>query len=70
MSATIIVFVFNPWVEGMGYRNTFILSASVALFVNSLYIPMIFWGKKFRTRSVEKYEFYAQNDAFKTMSRR
>lgn len=61
--ATVIVFAFNPWVTGMGYRNTFILCAMLALVSMLTAIPMIIWGKTFRIKFADKYRHYATEDS-------
>ncbi|KAH7323642.1 serine/threonine kinase 16 [Rhexocercosporidium sp. MPI-PUGE-AT-0058] len=67
--ATVIVFAFSPWVAGMGYRNTFILCAVLALIAMLTVIPMIIWGKTFRTKFADKYRRYALEDAASTSVR-
>ncbi|KAG4441700.1 hypothetical protein IFR05_002834 [Cadophora sp. M221] len=61
--ATVIVFAFNPWVTAMGYRNTFILCAMLALVSMLTAIPMIIWGKRFRIKFADKYRHYATEDS-------
>ncbi|PVH81663.1 sugar transporter [Cadophora sp. DSE1049] len=61
--ATVIVFAFNPWVTSMGYRNTFVLCAVLALVSMLTAIPMIVWGKAFRIKFADKYKHYAMEDS-------
>jgi len=61
--ATVIVFAFNPWVTAMGYRNTFILCAVLALVSMLTAVPMIMYGKAFRVKFAEKYRHYAMEDS-------
>ena len=54
-----ITFVLTPWILGMGLKNTFILAGALSLAINALVIPMIFFGKKWRIASTEKYQKFA-----------
>lgn len=56
MFATIVVFALDPWIAGMGLQNTFILIGCLALLINLLCIPLIWFGKRWRVASKERYE--------------
>lgn len=55
-----IAFTVGPWVEAIGYKNTFLSTGFLALAVNLILIPMIFWGKKFRVQSASRYARMAE----------
>ncbi|KAJ5611165.1 MFS general substrate transporter [Penicillium lagena] len=56
MFATIVIFALDPWIQGMGLQNTFILIGCLAFLVNLLCIPMIWFGKRWRIACRGRYE--------------
>ncbi|KAK5043479.1 hypothetical protein LTR84_011948 [Exophiala bonariae] len=52
----VVVFVLTPWIAGMGFRNSFTLIGCLALFINLLCLPMIYFGKRWRVACAERYE--------------
>lgn len=55
MIATIVTFALGPWITGMGLQNNFIFMGCLALVINLLYIPMIWFGKRWRTACWGRY---------------
>ncbi|KAJ5116274.1 hypothetical protein N7456_000622 [Penicillium angulare] len=55
---TILAFSVTPWMSGMGTYNMFVLLGCLSLFISSLHIPMIIWGKQSRIATAEKYLDY------------
>ncbi|GKZ23295.1 hypothetical protein AbraIFM66951_011688 [Aspergillus brasiliensis] len=55
----IIMFVFTPWIDGMGIKSTFILCGVLAFVSLNICIPMIMFGKKARIHTAERYKYYA-----------
>ncbi|GAO15634.1 uncharacterized protein UV8b_04815 [Ustilaginoidea virens] len=45
----------TPWLEGLGLQNCFISVAFVALAICSAFLPMIWFGKKFRLMKRDSY---------------
>lgn len=58
--AAIIRFAFTDWIGGMGIQNTFILIGMIALALAILPVLLIFFGKRARVRTAEKYRRYAR----------
>ncbi|BCS30696.1 uncharacterized protein APUU_80999S [Aspergillus puulaauensis] len=58
--AAIIRFAFTDWIGGMGIRNTFILIGMIALSLAILPVLLIFFGKRARVKTAEKYRRYAR----------
>ncbi|KAL2826686.1 major facilitator superfamily domain-containing protein [Aspergillus cavernicola] len=58
--AAIIRFAFTDWLAGMGIENTFILIGMIALASAIIPILLIFYGKRARVRTTEKYRLYAR----------
>ncbi|KAF4336859.1 HOL1 substrate-H+ antiporter [Fusarium beomiforme] len=56
--ATGLVFSASPWMEGMGVYNMFVVLSCISALVALTCIPMIIWGRKFRTRLAGKYDYY------------
>lgn len=63
--SVIIMFSLNPWLQGMGTQNTFILLAVVALVILLIPVPLLFWGKKARASTREIYKHYAGRQHFR-----
>lgn len=53
--ATVMIFCFAPWVNGVGFQNTFIMCACIAAASFATVIPMIVWGKSMRVKTAVKY---------------
>lgn len=49
-------FTFTPWLDKMGVTNMFIVCGAVNLFVNSLGIPLVIWGKRIRILLMPTYD--------------
>ncbi|KAK3181876.1 hypothetical protein K4F52_006779 [Lecanicillium sp. MT-2017a] len=45
----------TPWLDGLGIQNCFISVAFVALAICSIFLPMVFFGKKLRAMKRESY---------------
>ncbi|KAH8900326.1 major facilitator superfamily transporter [Thozetella sp. PMI_491] len=45
----------TPWINAMGLRNCFIAAAAIGLVWNASMFPMIWYGKKIRQASAQKY---------------
>lgn len=45
----------TPWFTNMGYQNCFISAAFIGLFISSLFLIFIKWGKAMRQRSAITY---------------
>ncbi|OQU98973.1 hypothetical protein CLAIMM_04681 [Cladophialophora immunda] len=54
----------TPWLD-MGYQNCFISAAFIGMVACSVFIIMIFFGKKFRTQSADKYWKIVRSDRAK-----
>ncbi|EFZ02997.2 MFS transporter [Metarhizium robertsii] len=54
----------TPWLDGLGLQNCFISVAFVALAICSVFLPMMWFGKKFRAMKKESYwrEVQVRND--------
>lgn len=63
--SVIIMFSLNPWIQGMGTQNTFILVAMLALAVGLIPVPLLLWGKKSRASTEDSYNFYAKRQPFR-----
>lgn len=50
----------TPWINAQGQRNTFITVAVLALVCNGTMFGMIWWGKKLRMRSADRYWKYVE----------
>ncbi|KAL3446019.1 putative MFS transporter [Aspergillus insuetus] len=53
----------TPWVDGMGVRDCFVTAACVSFVASLLWIPMTWWGKRFRRRSQESYQRLLEGQA-------
>jgi len=58
--ATILVFVIQPWFNGMGVYNSFVLLGCISVAFSLTAIPMYIWGKKARIRCADRYRHYAE----------
>lgn len=56
---TILVFALSPWIAGVGLANVFIILTVMVVVILLGNIIFIIWGKRFRTRSADKYRRYA-----------
>ncbi|KAB8416411.1 hypothetical protein FH972_024930 [Carpinus fangiana] len=45
----------TPWVANMGRQNAFITAAFIGMAISLLFLVMIKWGKRIRTRSKDQY---------------
>lgn len=50
-----VSYAINPWIETMGLRNCFITVAIVALGCIFTFLPVVYFGKKWRKASAAKY---------------
>lgn len=55
-----IVFAITPWIESIGFTNTITSVGCLALAILLTTVPIIIWGKKWRTQSAEKYAYYSR----------
>lgn len=53
--ACVLTFTASLWIEASGLANTFIAIGIISLVFQSLVIPMIYYGKRIRRRSAERY---------------
>jgi hypothetical protein len=58
----------TPWLDNLGLQDCFISAAFIGMAASSVFLVMIFYGKKFRERSRVKYwnlvaELMAKGDA-------
>lgn len=53
-----INYAINPWIDGMGLQNCFVTVAMVAFGCTATFLPMIWFGKRMRRASAEKYWEY------------
>lgn len=45
----------TPWLTNLGYQNCFISAAFVGMAASSVFLVMIFFGKRFRVSSAARY---------------
>jgi hypothetical protein len=57
--AMILVFVIQPWFDGMGVYNAFVLLGCISVAFSLTAIPMYIWGKKARVACAPRYRYYA-----------
>lgn len=57
--ACILVFVIQPWFDGMGVYNAFVLLGCIAIAFSLLGVPMYFYGKWTRVKCAKRYRYYA-----------
>lgn len=50
-----ISYGITPWLDGLGMQNCFISVAFVALGICSIFLPIIWYGKKMRAAKRESY---------------
>ncbi|EXJ93267.1 hypothetical protein A1O1_01659 [Capronia coronata CBS 617.96] len=50
-----VQFGLSPWLKAVGLQDLTISAAMIALFFMLMPIPLLFWGKKARARTAEKY---------------
>ncbi|KIX10420.1 uncharacterized protein Z518_01502 [Rhinocladiella mackenziei CBS 650.93] len=50
-----ISYGITPWLTNLGYQDCFISAAFIGMAASSVFLIMIFYGKKFRTQSATKY---------------
>ncbi|CAG8974138.1 hypothetical protein HYALB_00002775 [Hymenoscyphus albidus] len=53
--ATIVVFVQDPWTDGLGLHGMFTCIGCMTIGLNLIIIPGIIWGKRFRIRYADRY---------------
>lgn len=63
--AVVVMFALNPWLDGMGLQNTFILLSVVCLLITLLPVPFFIWGKKARASTSQAYQLYAERQPFR-----
>ncbi|KAI5249791.1 major facilitator superfamily transporter [Aureobasidium subglaciale] len=59
-SSFAINYGINPWIEGMGTRNTFIMAAVIAFVLNGTMFLMIPYGRRLREHSARRYWTYVE----------
>lgn len=57
--ATAMTFAINPWIEALGFHDTFTSVGCLSLAVALFFVPMIIWGKKMRVACAPRYARYA-----------
>lgn len=57
--ATILVFVIQPWFNGMGVYDSFVLLGCLSVLFSLFAVPIYVFGKRFRWRCAERYRYYA-----------
>jgi len=57
--AMILVFVVQPWFNGMGVYNAFVLLGCISVAFSLTGIPMYIWGKRYRIKCADRYRYYA-----------
>lgn len=55
----IIKFVFTPWIDKLGIKNTFICVGMLSLLALFMPLPLMAWGKKARSKTAAKYVQFA-----------
>lgn len=50
-----INYAITPWLEAMGYRDTYIIVAAIGFVWNASLFGMLRWGKSFRVKSAARY---------------
>ncbi|KAJ5805064.1 hypothetical protein N7474_010951 [Penicillium riverlandense] len=55
----IIKFVFTPWIDKLGIRDTFVCVGMLSLLAFFMPLPLMFWGKKARSKTAAKYVQFA-----------
>lgn len=57
--ATAFVFAIEPWIEGIGMKNVFVmLGVLIAVILASVFV-FIFFGRKFRVMSAPRYRKFS-----------
>lgn len=50
-----INYAIDPWLDAMGYRNTYISVAVIGFVWNASLFPMVKWGRKLREATATRY---------------
>ena len=58
--ATAFVFAIDPWIAGIGMKNVFVMLTVLNIVILGSVFIFIFFGKKLRTKTADKYRYYAQ----------
>ncbi|GKZ20275.1 hypothetical protein AbraIFM66951_001392 [Aspergillus brasiliensis] len=61
--SVIVLFTLTPWVNGMGMQNLHVLLAVLALFIYSIPIPLLIWGKRARIATASTYRRMAESQS-------
>lgn len=57
--STVLIFVIQPWFDGMGVYNAFVMLGCFAVAFSFLGIPMGLYGKRARVKCADRYRRYA-----------
>lgn len=55
MMSTIFLFALTPWQASLGTYYLFVTLGCISLAISLLTVPLIFYGKRWRTKGAEKY---------------
>lgn len=55
-----VPFTITPWMMSMGIRNMFIMMGLLSLAISLLYLPMMWFGKRARTKLAGRYAEMSQ----------
>lgn len=58
--------VGSPWMKRNGLQNMFIACGFISLGINSLIIPLVFWGNHSRQRLAERYHQLLEQEGHST----
>ncbi|KAM0666082.1 hypothetical protein ACQRIU_003937 [Beauveria bassiana] len=58
--AVVILFALTPWITAMGLINVHIIVAVIIFVIQLLAVPFLFWGKRFRAATAQRYRYHAQ----------
>ncbi|KAJ5100516.1 serine/threonine kinase 16 [Penicillium angulare] len=57
--STVFIFALTPWIDAIGVKYVFVTMLLIATTILLFVAVLIRWGKNFRARSAERYQFYA-----------
>jgi hypothetical protein len=57
--AMILVFAIQPWFNGMGVYNAFVLLGCISVAFSLTAVPMYIWGKTYRVKCAARYREFA-----------
>ncbi|KAI1336065.1 major facilitator superfamily transporter [Xylariaceae sp. FL0016] len=63
-----INYAITPWLNAMGYRNTYIICAAIGFVWNASLLVMVKVGRKFREQSAVKYKRHVESARAKGLS--